>query len=382
VPDNVLIYATSNRRHLLPEYFAEIAQTRHVGEEVHPAEAIEEKISLSERFGLWLSFYPFSQDEYLRKSLSRQRWAADAYSVIAPQIARFRLRSYKDYVFHSPNYFLPPHPGPMIATVHDLSPYRFPETQPTARRLLFDRELRLSLKRADHLNVDSTSIREEVVDMFGWSAERISVVPLGVDARFHPREGAETAPFLRTAGLTHGQYALCVATIEPRKGIDNLLAGYEQLPPALRHAFPLVLAGGRGWLSDKLHAQINRAVDAGWVRYLGYVADEHLPLLYAGARVSCLLSKYEGFGLPILESMASGVPVVCSNLSSLPEVGGDAACYVNPEDDQAICKALTHALQDEFWRHSATDKGLARARALSWEACAENTFSAYRTLKQ
>lgn len=317
---------------------------------------------------------------YLRKTLSRQKWAVAAYSLIAPQIARYRLRPFKDHLFHSPNFFLPPHPGPTVATVHDLSPYRFPETQPAARRLLFDRELRLSLKRADHLIVDSTAIRDEVVDMFGWPAQRISVVPLGVDARFHPREPTETKAYLQTLGLAHGQYTLCVATIEPRKGVDSLLVAYEQLPAALRQAYPLVLAGGRGWLSESIHARISRAVSAGWARYLGFVADEHLPVLYGGARLACLLSKYEGFGLPILEAMASGVPVLCSNLSSLPEVGGGAAYYVDPEDDQAVTTAMRRLLEDSIVRAAATEAGLFRAQQFSWSVCARNTMLAYRLI--
>jgi glycosyltransferase involved in cell wall biosynthesis len=133
-------------------------------------------------------------------------------------------------------------------------------------------------------------------------------------------------------GLSHGSYSLCVTTIEPRKRIDSLLAAYARLPEKLRVVYPLILVGGKGWRSEHLHQAIDAAANAGWLHYLGFVPEDDLPALYAGARLFVYPSSYEGFGLPVIEAMASGVPVVTSNRSCLPEIASGAAKLVDPDD--------------------------------------------------
>lgn len=314
----------------------------------------------------------------LRRRVSRYKWAVRLYGALVPALQSRRLRPYDDYLYHSPNYFLPRHAGPSIATVHDLSIYHYPETHPAARVLYFEREFRKTLKRASWLVTDSEAIRREVIDMFGWPAERITSVPLGVDASFHPRTHEELIPVLATYSLSPGQYALCVSTLEPRKNIGRLLAAYEALPGEVRRAYPLVLAGGRGWHDKELIRALDKAERAGWARHLGYVPQDVLPLLYAGARASCFPSLYEGFGLPVLESMASGVPVMTSDRSSLPEVCSGTGWLINPEDVDAMSEGLSFVLLDESWRKSAREEGLRLAGQMTWTNCVRRTVDVYK----
>jgi alpha-1,3-rhamnosyl/mannosyltransferase len=206
----------------------------------------------------------------------------------------------------------------------------------------------------------------------------VTAVPLGVGAEFRPHTAAELRPLMTKLKLDVAGYSLCVATIEPRKNVDRLLSAYEALPPALRRRFPLVLAGAAGWRSAETHARIVRAQSEDWLRYLGFVSQDELPRLYAGARLFVYPSLYEGFGLPVLEAMASGTPVITSNVSSLPEVVGGAARLVEPQDVDSIRAALEDVLQDDDWRGAASAAGLVRAASFTWSECVDRTVSVYK----
>jgi glycosyltransferase involved in cell wall biosynthesis len=203
-----------------------------------------------------------------------------------------------------------------------------------------------------------------------------------VSDAFAPRAAsaadAQAQTFLQTHGLSHGAYTLCVSTLEPRKNINRLLQAYRLLPVELRQRFPLVVAGGRGWLSDALQQEMGRCAAEGWFHYLGFVPETDLPLLFAGARLFAYPSAYEGFGLPVLEAMASGVPVVSSDRSSLPELTQGAAKLVDPDDVESLAKAIEDGLSDATWRIEAGAAGLAVAQTYSWDKCAEATVAVYR----
>ncbi len=330
---------------------------------------------------------------------SNGRWVADPSSLLqpvavaAPSGRRKRIvipRWYKNWqvtqdfrrrLFHSPNYFLPASTDMSVATVHDLSVFKFPESHPVARRRHFDRELPRTLARATHLITDSETVRREVIEYFSWPADRITAVPIGVSSCFNPhRSKPMLASTLAQYGLKPGDYALCVSTLEPRKKIDALLIAYRRLPESLRFRYPLVLIGHKGWLSDALHASIDKGQGEGWVRYLGFVSEPELPALYAGARSFFYPSLYEGFGLPVLEAMASGVPVLTSNRSCLPEVSGGAALLIDPDDGDALCHGVEQVLLDDGWRSAARTKGLDVASHLTWENCIKGTLSVYAAL--
>jgi alpha-1,3-rhamnosyl/mannosyltransferase len=287
-------------------------------------------------------------------------------------------RTIRNSLFHGPNYFLPDFVEGGAITVHDLSVFRFPETHPAERIAQFEQSFGSALKRARHIITDTETVRQEVLKMFGLRPAQVSAVHLGVNPTFRPRNHPELAATLRKWNLQPGAYGLCVSTLEPRKKIIELIAAWRRLPRPLRDRFPLVLAGGAGWLNDDLHLAAGLGSAEGWLHHIGFVGEEDLPSLYAGAGLFIYPSIYEGFGLPPLEAMASGVPVIVAARSCLPEVCGPAALYMDPDDDDDFLAALTRGLEDETWRAQAISAGLARAASFSWKRCMEDTVEAYR----
>lgn len=313
----------------------------------------------------------------LRSRLASNRLAVRAYHLLIPQLQRWQLRDHTNSIYHSPNYFLPPFSGHTVATVHDLSHHLYPQFHPAARIDYMRRALPDSLRRADHIVTDAESVRRELVEHFNYPAERITAIPLGANPAFRPRCRKEILSALNQFRLQPQAYSLYVGTIEPRKNLDRLLTAYERLPESLRLRYPLVMAGGSGWCSEHTHEHMRSAASAGWLIYLRYVAQADLPLLYAGARVFVYPSLYEGFGLPVLEAMASGTPVITSNCSSLPEVVGTAGLQIQPEDIPALTATLVRALQDDDWCAKASVAGLKRAAQFSWERCVQQTVQVY-----
>jgi glycosyltransferase involved in cell wall biosynthesis len=313
----------------------------------------------------------------LRAALAGSRAAVRIYHGFMPSLSRWQLRAEGSALFHSPNFLLPPFPGVSVATIHDLSHILYPQFHPAARVDYMNLAFPQTLSRATHLITDAESVRHELIQRMEWPADRVTAVPLGVDASFRQHDVAELQPLMRRLGLRSNEYSLCVGTIEPRKNIDRLLTAYEALPSTLRRNFPLVLAGARGWRSTEIHARIARAESAGWVRYLAFVPEHELPMLYAGARLFVYPSLYEGFGLPVLEAMASGVPVITSNVASLPELVGDAAWLIDPKDTDQIAGSLQELLQNEERRCRARAAGLARSASFTWAECVSKTIAVY-----
>lgn len=279
---------------------------------------------------------------------------------------------------HGPNYFLPRWSETGIITVHDLSVIRYPETHPIERIRAFEAQLLPSIERALHIITDTQTVRREVIDHFALREKQVSAVHLGVEARFRPRPDEVLRPVLQRHGLEPGSYGLCVSTTEPRKKLGELIATWGRLPERTRAAFPLVLAGASGWKNSDIREAIDDAARKGWVKPLGFVPEEELPLIYAGARLFAYPSTYEGFGLPPLEAMASGVPVVVSERSCLPEVCGPAARYFDPDDDQQFLAAVAEGLEDSCWRSAAIAAGLDRAARFTWDSCVNRTIGVYQ----
>lgn len=301
-----------------------------------------------------------------------------AHRVIASMQQRRALGVWKDYLYHGPNYYLPRHAGSCVATFHDLSIYKWPDCHPSWRVRHMQRELPRALKRAQVLITDSEFSRLELAAHFSVPLGRIVAVPLAASDVYRPHTQLEVAPVLQRWHLAFGRYVLFVGTLDPRKNIDTLLDAFERLPLATRRGCPLVVAGFEGWKSEHTLARLRRAEREGWGRYLGFVSEDELPLLYAGARVFAFPSRYEGFGLPVLEAMASGVPVICSNATCLPEVAATAAAMCDPDDVDALSLLLEQALDDGAWIDDLRARGLARSAQFSWDTTAQATLGAYR----
>lgn len=316
-----------------------------------------------------------------RHQLGKNPLISHVYGKLMPRLATFqlnRLRRTKDTVFHGPNFFVPEIDLPSVVTIHDLSAYYpsdwHPQTRIDRMRMLIPQ----AVARANIVLTDSVATKRELMQEFNVDDAKVRAIPLGVDPIYHPRTVEQLKPVLERYGLHANSYTLFVSTIEPRKNILRLIAAYRTLPLTLRRQFPLVIAGARGWNSQLIHDEIERAASEGWLSYLGFLAQEDLPALYAGCRLFAYPSLYEGFGLPIAEAMASGVPVLTSNCSSMPEVADGAAMLVDPLDVDAIAYALQRALNDEVWRIDARERGLRRAQQLNWDACVAQTLLAYK----
>jgi len=294
---------------------------------------------------------------------------------LARQQAKIRLRS---TLVHGPNYFLPVEAQSGVITVHDLSVFRYPENHPTDRVRWFEQHFASSLARAVHIITDTEAVRRELIESFSIVEEQVTAVPLGVDPAFHPMVDDELKNALCHWDLRAGKYALSVAAFEPRKKITELVEAWRLLPRGLRDSYPLVLAGAAGWLNEQLTQQIAEAQSEGWLRHLGFVDEAHLPLLYAGARLFIYPSTYEGFGLPAVEAMASGTPVIVADGSCLREVCGDAADYVDPDDPCAFSLHLGQRLDDQSWWLKMRSRGIDQAHQYSWDRCIEGTVAIYR----
>jgi glycosyltransferase involved in cell wall biosynthesis len=288
------------------------------------------------------------------------------------------IKSNQPDIYHEPNFLAFKCAKPSIVTVHDLSWMRFPDTHPIERVRAMDRYFEPGLRRASLILTDSEFVKRELIEVFGLAPELIVPVALGVEPLFHPRSADETLPVLSRHALIHGQYLLAVGTLEPRKNLQVALHAFMQLPSALRKRYPLVLVGMKGWHTSALEAQMAPMIRAGELRQLGYLSREDLAMVIAGALTLIYPSIYEGFGLPPLEAMACGVPVITSNVSSLPEVVGDTGLMVDPHDVDAIVQAIQRLISDADARTDLSVRALARSKEFTWDLCVAQTIDAYR----
>jgi glycosyltransferase involved in cell wall biosynthesis len=303
---------------------------------------------------------------------------------VTRSIERFRFASgleREDFAFYFEPAYIPfPTALPTVITIHDLSHVRHPETHPAIRVRELERELPAAIAKAARILTVSEFTRREVIDVFGVDPARVVATPLGVEPQFFPRAGGETARVLTGLDLTHGRYFLAVGTLEPRKNILATVDAHSRLPARMREAWPLVVVGMKGWHTRGITRALALAQARGDVRVLGHVGEDELPLLYAGAAMLSYPSIYEGFGLPPLEAMASGVPVAASNRASLPEVVGNAGILLEPDDIEGLTRAMLRIVDDAAFARDLAARGLARAQSFTWTRCAAVTMRSWESL--
>mgnify|MGYP005850040065 CR=1 FL=1 len=338
---------------------------------IHP-QVLEEKINNKNN----------KNREFLKESLKTKiRGVPGAYrlrNIIKKSIARYELNGrYKNYIYHEPNYILMPFSGPRISTIHDLSHIHYPEYHPKERVKYLNQELSKTIEQSDRIITVSEYVKLELVDFMGVEKEKITAIANGVGPQFRPRTNDEISSILREYGLESG-YLLCVSTLEPRKNLDKLITAYLDLPVSLQKKFPLVLVGGAGWCCDDLLSRIKSLHHTDRVRYLGYIPAAHLPYIFSGAATFVYPSVYEGFGLPPLEAMASGIPVIVSDSSAMAEVVADAGVVLKTEDVDQLSLAIEGVLDDEPLRRGLASKGISRSCSYSWQRCVAETKELYR----
>jgi glycosyltransferase involved in cell wall biosynthesis len=279
---------------------------------------------------------------------------------------------------HLPSTILPPLlPCPAVVTVHDLAWVRYPETYEPKDLVMQRRAVAGAAARASHIIAVSDSTARDLRQHYPRSGDRVSVIPLGVSPQFSP-DGLRlsSAAFPGAERLTRG-YVLYAGGLQPRKNLLRLLVAYQKVL-AETSAPPLVLAGAVSPHAHELRQAAQRLGIERHVVFPGYVAQDLLPALYRSATVFVYPSLYEGFGLPVLEAMACGVPVVTSNVSALPEVAGEAALLVDPESVERLSWAVSLLLADQALRQTLGQRGLARARQFTWEQTARQTVGVYQ----
>ena len=269
---------------------------------------------------------------------------------------------------------------PWVVTVYDLSFVRYPQSFNAANRTYLTWAVRHSVQHADRVIAISASTKRDLVTYFGAAPDKVTVVYCGSDPIFSPSQNPKEIEMLRARYHLPEKMILHVGTIEPRKNIVRLLRAFARAKRAARLPHRLALIGARGWKYAEVDAVIEQEGIAGDVIFAGYVPQDELPLWYRAADLFVYPSLYEGFGLPPLEAMASGTPVITSNAASLPEVVGDAAIVVAPEDESALADAIVHALEDCAQRDEMRARGLAQAAKFSWARAARETTMIYRAI--
>lgn len=283
-------------------------------------------------------------------------------------------------LLHSPHYTMPlRRRSKSVVTFCDTTFQRMPEVHRRTKRVFFRAMMKWSVQHADCLVAISESTRQDVINLMGVAPGNIVTVPLAASPSYRVLPETVVQEVCNRLGLCRTRYIYYVGVLEPRKNVPALLEAYARVA----HEFPdvpLVIAGKKGWMFDAIFQRVTDLNLQDRVRFLGYVDEEELVALYNGARVFAYPSRYEGFGLPVLEAMQCGVPVVTTDVSSMPEVAGDAALLVSPDDVPALTHALRRLLNDDGLARELSQRGLNRSAQFSWDRCARETIHVYESV--
>lgn len=287
-------------------------------------------------------------------------------------------------IFHGTDFMIPRQiSGRSLVTIHDLMYLNYPEFLEPEWVKSYKRDVKWSLKRADLIVVESNFVKDDIFKNFNIPKNKVRVIYNGIGGHFRVRKDLPKEHIMKKYNIKY-PYILFVGTLEPKKNLVRLVEAFSQLLRSQTRKFNLVLAGSKGCLNyrEKIEQKIKDLNLEKEVILTGYIQDEDLPKLYASAELFVFPSIFEGFGIPPLEAMASGLPVIASNAASLPEVVGDAGILVNPFSTEAIAKAISSCLSDDKLTKILIHKGLKRAKLFSWEVTARQTLALYKELAE
>ncbi|MDE7312707.1 MAG: glycosyltransferase family 4 protein [Eubacterium sp.] len=271
--------------------------------------------------------------------------------------------------------------GKCLTVIHDMAYLACPQTVRLKTRYWLRASMKRSCKYADHIITVSEFSKQEIMRYLHVAPTRITVVPNAVDhTKYHPYYPTEQ---IRQAARVYGisqNYFLYLGTVEPRKNLETLIGAYAMLCMEKEDVPQLVIAGGKGWMCDSIYRKAAQVQLGNRILFTGYVAQEDSPLLMCGAEAFVFPSAYEGFGMPPLEAMACGTPVIVSNTTALPEVVGDAGILADPESEEALCQAMKRILGNKEYREKLRMLGLQRAGGFTWEKSAQKLAEVYKKL--
>lgn len=283
-------------------------------------------------------------------------------------------------VYHEPNFIPWNCDVPTIITIHDLSWIRYPETHPSDRIKWLNDSLPKSIDKAKKIIVVSDFVKHEILDVFGSAyQEKICTVYNGVSNDFYQVSNEKTTRLLNTYDLRFKKYILAVGTIEPRKNLSTVILAYSKLNPSIQRNYPLVIVGKRGWLNEELDKLIN-SIPAENLRFTGYIPQEDLPAIYTGAMMLLYPSIYEGFGLPTIEAMSCGTPVITSTADALVEVVNGAAKTIDPYATDEWQHAIQELIECPTLQEKLSLQGKKRAADFRWDKCAKETLNVYQSI--
>lgn len=286
-------------------------------------------------------------------------------------------------LIHVTTFVTPPnYKGKLVTTIYDVTFKTYPEFHTPANVHHCDSGTRTAVERADAIITISQNSKKDIVEIYKCSPEKIHVTLLGYEEKFKPCSDEAKKLAIKNKYQIKNNFLLSVGTIEPRKNLLGTLRAYLSLPEKLRDNLSIIVAGNKGWLNSQLFSFVEENNLKDKVKFLGFVDENDLPTLYSLATIFIYPSFYEGFGLPVIEAMAGGCPVICSNTSSLPEVAGNAAELIDPYNQSQFNQALKNLLTDEKKREKMREKGLKHCRDFSWRKCARQTLDIYQNLLQ
>lgn len=282
-------------------------------------------------------------------------------------------------LYHASDFVLPPvRKARTLLTVHDLSFLTVPQCADASLRSYLAGVVPRSVARADHILADSQATKDDLVRLLRTPHDKVTVVTPGVDARFAPVDDPDELRRVRDRyNIGSKPFVLGVGTLEPRKNWPALIRAWTILRQTTPLPHRLAIAGGKGWLTDEIYSTIDRSPSREDIVLAGFVADADLPALYSAADVFAFPSLYEGYGIPVLEALACGTPVVCANNSSLPEAGGDSALLVDALDVNQLAVALQRLIEDQPLRGVLRERGLHHAARFTWRRSAETLWRTY-----